>query len=80
MELACRYFNHKFGVPIMWGNAYAYEMCQNYPAGVSQTNSPQHGDLYVHAKTSGYPYGHVAVIDSISGTSANVVEQNSSPT
>ncbi len=55
-------------------------MCQHYPAGVSQTNNPQHGDLYVHAKTNGYPYGHVAVIDSVSGTSVNVVEQNSSPT
>lgn len=45
-----------------WGLPYALDMCKGYPAGVTLTKEPEHGDLVVF---SWAPYGHVAV----SGTS-----------
>jgi surface antigen len=59
--------------PANWYVPYASEMCTNHPSGVRQTKSPQHGDLMVF---SWAPYGHVAVIDSVSGSTIHVVEQN----
>ena len=44
--------------------------------GVSHTSTPNHGELIVFRWA---PYGHVAVISSVSGNTVYVVEQNSSP-
>jgi hypothetical protein len=61
--------------PIWYANAK--DMCANHPSSVSKTSNPKAGDLVVFGWGS---YGHVAVISGFSGSSVNVVEQNSSPT
>ena len=73
VELGQRYFNAQFGIAPVWPVSYALQMCTNYPSGVSQTSSPQPGDLIVF---NWQPYGHVAVITGISGSSISVMEQN----
>jgi surface antigen len=62
LQLAVRYFNQRFGISTSWNVAYAAQMCSSFPAGVSVTGSPQHGDLAVF---SWAPYGHVAVISGV---------------
>lgn len=76
VELAQRYFGQLYGTtPIWYGNAI--DLCNTYPSGVHKTSSPIAGDLVVFNTGT---YGHVAVITSISGSTINVIEQNSSPT
>jgi CHAP domain len=41
---------------------------------------PVPGDMIVHQGTSAFPDGHVAVVDSVTPTAVNVVEQNASST
>jgi surface antigen len=76
VELAQRYFGELYGTtPIWYGNAI--DLCDTKPSGVSKTSNPIPGDLVVFDTGT---YGHVAVIKSISGSTLNVMEQNSSPT
>ncbi|HYO64734.1 MAG TPA: CHAP domain-containing protein [Archangium sp.] len=81
VELAQRYFYKRWGVgPKMWPVDYAAQMCDRAPAGstVYRQGSgykPVHGDLMVFNWNT---WGHVAVVDSVSGAYANVVEQNAS--
>lgn len=76
VELAQRYFGQLYGTtPIWYGNAI--DLCDTKPSGVVKTSNPIPGDLVVFNTGS---YGHVAVITSISGSTLNVMEQNSSPT
>ena len=77
VELAQRWFNQRGGIRPIWPVAYAMQMCSNYPAGVTPTSNPGASDLIVF---NWAPYGHVAVITSISGDTVNVLEQNGSPT
>jgi len=75
VELAQRYFAEKFGITDDWHDN-AIDFCTSYPKGVSKTSNPAHGDLMVF---NWAPWGHVAVIDSVTSTTVNVVEQNNSP-
>jgi surface antigen len=75
VELAQRYFGTLYGTtPIWYGNAI--DLCHTYPSGVVKTSSPIPGDLVVFNTGT---YGHVAVITSVSSSTVNVIEQNSSP-
>lgn len=75
VELAQRYFGTLYGTtPIWYGNAI--DLCHTYPSGVVKTSSPIPGDLVVFNHGT---WGHVAVITSVSSSSLNVIEQNSSP-
>lgn len=40
---------------------------------------PKHGDLVVWDATSQIPYGHVAIVSSLSEESCEVIQQNSGP-
>ena len=76
VELAQRYFGTLYGTtPIWYGNAI--DLCNTYPSGVHHTSSPIAGDLVVFNTGT---YGHVAVITSITSSTINVLEQNSSIT
>jgi surface antigen len=75
VELAQRYFGTLYGTaPVWYGNAI--DLCNTYPSGVVKTSSPVSGDLVVFNSGT---YGHVAVITSVTSSSVNVIEQNSSP-
>jgi surface antigen len=75
VELAQRYFGTLYGTtPIWYGNAI--DLCHTYPSGVVQTSSPIPGDLVVFNSGT---WGHVAVITSVTSSTVNVIEQNSSP-
>ena len=77
MELAQRWFHQrKAALPPDWGVAYAKLMCDKHPSGVVKTSKPQPQDLVVF---SWAPYGHVAVITKIDGSTVHVLEQNASP-
>jgi surface antigen len=75
VELAQRYMNEKHGITPIWHDN-ANMMCDSYPSGISKTNDPQPGDLWV--RTTG-TYGHVAVITAVHSSTVDVIEQNSSP-
>ncbi len=78
-ELASRYMHFKWGVASQWGVLYASQMCNQHPAGVVVTQNPVHGDLVVFAGGScgiAAPAGHVAVVESVSGSSVTAVQQN----
>lgn len=81
VELAQRYLATRFsGFPTHWPVAVASQMCgatSGLPVSVHYKGSgyrPVHGDLMVFAGSA----GHVAVVDSVDGSSLGVVEQNSS--
>jgi surface antigen len=75
VELAQRYFGTLYGTtPIWYGNAI--DLCHTYPSGVVKTSSPIAGDLVVFNTGT---WGHVAVITSVTSSTVNVIEQNSSP-
>jgi hypothetical protein len=81
VEYAQRYMNAKFGIAALWPVDYARQMCTQYPAGVTPHAPrsgyvPKHGDLLVWGSSWGGGYGHVAVIDKVSGGTLTVVEQN----
>jgi surface antigen len=84
VELAVRYTHFKFETPDDWHVAAAYEMCDTpHPAGISKTTSPVHGDLIVvkpHECGLETGFGHVAIVDSISGAEVSVIEQNEGST
>lgn len=87
VELVQRYFATRFGFPSIWGGVNdAIDMCaaaRAFPgrAEVHAEGSyqPVHGDLMVIGPTASNSYGHVAIVDSVSGSNVNVVEQNSDP-
>lgn len=76
VEYVQRYFGKLYGTKPIW-YANAIDFCTSYPSGISKTTSPKAGDAVVFGWQ---PYGHTAVITSISNGKINVVEQNASPT
>lgn len=75
VELAQRYMHEKHGIAPIWHDN-ANMMCGSYPKGISKTNNPKPGDLWVRLTGT---YGHVAVITAVHDTTVDVIEQNSSP-
>jgi hypothetical protein len=79
-ELAMRYFYFRFGV-CPWNWVDAKDMCTaSLPATVVVTTAPVHGDLIVIAPGcdgAALATGHVAVVDSVSGSTVTAVQQNS---
>lgn len=80
VELAQRYFAKKFETADKWPVGAAREMCDRAVAGTrvhwkGDGYTPVHGDLIV---LDGGAYGHVAVVNTVSGGTVDVVEQNSS--
>jgi len=79
VEWAVRYFYFKWNVPHGWFVAYAKDMCSSYPAGVSKTNAPVHGDLAVFtpgACGADATAGHVAAIESVAASTITVVQEH----
>jgi surface antigen len=76
VEYVQRYFNSLHGIQAVWPVSYASQMCSAHPSGVSVVSSPQAGDAVVFPWA---PYGHTAIVTSVSGGNINVVEQNASP-
>ncbi len=81
VDLITRFVAERFDDPIIWGNANelyqdatsaAYD---HHPNGSGYIPVP--GDIITLA---GGAYGHVVIVDSVSGSQINVVEQNASPT
>ncbi|MEO7109252.1 MAG: CHAP domain-containing protein [Polyangiaceae bacterium] len=81
VEFAARYEHFAFGVPMGWHVKDAAELCPKNPPAMTATSNPMHGDLVVFgANAHGiHGSGHVAVVDSVSGDTINVVQQNESP-
>jgi surface antigen/uncharacterized protein YraI len=81
VDLVTRFVTERFGDPIIWGNAN--ELYQDAPATYYDHHPngsgyiPVSGDIITLA---GGEYGHVVIVDSVSGSQINVVEQNASPT
>jgi hypothetical protein len=76
-ELASRYMHFRFGTTTHWGIAEAKDMCATHPTDVSKTSSPVEGDLMVFAAgVCVGAAGHVAVVSSVTSTTASVVQQN----
>lgn len=76
-ELASRYMHFRFGTATHWGIAEAKDMCATHPTDVSKTSSPVEGDLMVFAPNVCVGgAGHVAVVSSVTSTTASVVQQN----
>jgi len=81
VDLVTRFVTQEFHDPIIWGNANA--LYQDAPSQyyVHHPNGsgyiPVSGDIITLA---GGPYGHVVIVDTVSGNQLNVVEQNASPT
>jgi hypothetical protein len=76
-ELASRYMHFRFGTATHWGIAEAKDMCATHPTDVSKTSSPVEGDLMVFAPgVCVGAAGHVAVVSSVTSTTASVVQQN----
>ena len=83
-ELARRYFATCFHAGY-WLVVDAYRMCDVAGLGTTVHMSgsgyhPVHGDLMVIDHSAASSAGHVAVIDSVSGSEASVVEENASLT
>jgi hypothetical protein len=79
VEWAVRYFYFKWNVPHGWFVSYAKDMCTTYPATVSKTTTPVHGDLAVFGPGScgaDPTAGHVAAINSVGASTISVVQQN----
>lgn len=79
VELAVRYFHFRWGISTGWGVMGAKDMCGTHPSGVSQTSNPVAGDLMVFGASScgaDPTFGHVGVVDSVSGTTISLVQQN----
>ncbi|HEX3902251.1 MAG TPA: CHAP domain-containing protein [Polyangia bacterium] len=79
-ELAERYFYFKFGV-CPWLTVDAKDICGTaLPAGVTIVQTPVHGDLIVitpGCDGAALDTGHVAVVDSVSGSMVSAVQENS---
>jgi surface antigen/uncharacterized protein YraI len=81
VDLVTRFVAAEHFGPTIWGNAN--ELYQDAPSTyyVHHPNGsgyvPLPGDIITLA---GGPYGHVVIVDSVSGSQINVVEQNASPT
>jgi CHAP domain len=83
VELIQRYYAEKFGYPGIWAPFYAYQTFDDwghpttmtaYPNGSPTT--PQDGDVLVFDRTWDDPYGHVALVRSVSGGKITFVQQN----
>ena len=79
VELAQRYFYFRFGIcPWVWVDAK--DMCtETLPPTVVTSSTPVHGDLMVitpGCDGAGLATGHVAVVDSVSGSLVSVVQEN----
>jgi hypothetical protein len=77
VEYAQRYFNSLYGIAPVWPVDYAYQMCSNYPGGITPVGSPGVGLGVVF---NWPPYGHVAVVIGVNDGTIDVIEQNGSPT
>lgn len=81
VDLVTRFVAAEHFGPTIWGNAN--QLYQDAPSQyyVHHPNGsgyiPVAGDIITLA---GGPYGHVVIVDSVSGNQINVVEQNASPT
>jgi len=81
VELANRFLMSEHFGPAIWGNAN--QLYADAPPAYYQTHPngsgyiPVPGDLVVFG---GETFGHVAVVNSVSSTSVDLVEQNASPT
>ena len=64
------------------GNGGAYYIPEGSPSLTFHRNGsgyiPVPGDLVIYNTTASNPYGHVSVVDSVSGARVNVVEENAS--
>jgi CHAP domain-containing protein len=84
VEFARRYWNQTYGRTFgRLGSAGAQGICDLAPNGYDvhwqgDGYTPVHGDLFVRGAYTGNPYGHVAVVNTVTSTSVNVVEQNGS--
>ncbi|HEX7499572.1 MAG TPA: CHAP domain-containing protein, partial [Polyangia bacterium] len=78
-ELAMRYFYFRFGI-CPWIAVPAKDMCsETVPSTVVLTTTPVHGDLVIlppGCNGAGQESGHVAVVNTVSGSSVTVVQQN----
>ncbi len=83
VELIQRYYGVKYNYPGIWAPYYAYQTFDSwghpatmtaYPNGSSTI--PQKGDVLVFDKTWDDPYGHVALVRSVSKGRIDFVQQN----
>lgn len=79
-ELAMRYFYFHFGI-CPWNGVPAKDMCSEaLPSTVVIRTTPVHGDLIVlppGCNGAGQDTGHVAVVDTVNGSTVTVVQENS---
>jgi hypothetical protein len=79
-ELAARYFAFKWSIAPTWIDGDASGMCsQPLPSTITMSATGGHGDLLVvkpGCDGADPTVGHVAVVDSISGATVSVVQQN----
>jgi len=79
-ELSQRYFYFRFGI-CPWSWVAAKDMCtEPLPSTIVRTSTPVHGDLIVippGCDGAGLETGHVAVVDSVNGSTVYAVQQNS---
>lgn len=78
-ELAMRYFYFRFGI-CPWNWVDAKDMCSTtLPSTVVISTTPVHGDLMVitpGCDGAGLATGHVAVVDTVNGSTVSVVQEN----
>ena len=79
-ELAGRYLNFVWSVSPDWIQGDAKDICTlSLPSALELSTTPMHGDLAVFPPScdgASSVTGHVAVVDSVNGSSITVVQQN----
>lgn len=84
VDLIYQYVFEEYGArPVKWGNAidFARNPNPNFLALFRETSSPSQGDIVVFNSVdsaSNHKNGHIGIVDGISGTNVNTLEQNGS--